>query len=129
MHILDNARERFVEIVELGRKGKMTTEEIEAATTGHVFTAQEALDGNLVDASGYLDAAIDKAKSLAGIGESVDPHVTIMKPVGGFGLLGLMGSNRGVGLDSPISSQQIRRWIGELSAPRVEYRMGPATLH
>lgn len=128
-HILDTARERFVEIVQQGRAGKMTPEQILEATTGKVFTAREALDGNLVDEEGYLDAAIDHAKKLAKIDAAIDPHVTIMEPVGGFGLLGLLGSNRGVKVDAPLSSRQIRRWLAELSAPRVEYRLGPGALH
>ncbi len=120
--ILDQAHERFVQIVDEGR-ADLSLEEVRKVATGKVFTAQQALDYKLVDEEGYLDAAIDKAKELAGFAPSDDPMVTLLQPAQQWGL--------GPGLSSPVpgpaavTSQQVRRWVAELSIPRIEYRIAP----
>jgi len=122
--ILDTAYDRFVEIVFNGRKDHLTKEEVIALATGAPYTAKEALENKLADGEGYLDAAIQKAKQLGGIRESIDPHVTIIAPSTGFGLGGILGA-----FDAPsaksLSSDNVRRWVSEMSMPRIAYLFAP----
>lgn len=59
--------ERFVNIVAEGRKKSLTLSEVTRLADGSIFGAQEALDVKLIDKIGYLDEAVDLAKSMAGI--------------------------------------------------------------
>lgn len=122
--LLDTSHLRFVEVVRQGRAAKLTAEQVTDLATGRIFTAQEAVDSKLVDSIGYLDEAIALAARQAGIDEAIEPHVTILRPARSMGLLGLLGSHRGVGSASAgISSQQVRQWAAELAVPSLEYRM------
>ncbi len=124
--ILDHARSRFVEIVFDGRQSKMTQEQVDEAASGTIYTTAEAIEMKLVDEGGYLNDAIAKAKSLASIGSSIDPHVTRIEPVGGLNLLGMFMHRRGIDTGpTNINAQQVRRWLGELTTPHVEYRFAP----
>ena len=118
--ILDDAYERFVEIVAAGRTS-LTIEEVREIATGEVFTSAQALENKLVDAEGYMGDAIDAVKELAGIPSDVDPLVTKISQSTRFSWLGGMGG----AIDAPImiSAHNIRRWIGELETPRFEYRV------
>lgn len=62
--LVDEAFDRFKTIVKQGRPG-MSDETLETVATGQVFTAQQALDFGLVDATGFLEDAIDHAAKLA----------------------------------------------------------------
>ncbi len=117
--ILDHAYDRFVDIVVQGRK-TLTVEQVKQLATGEVYTTQQALDNQLVDQQGYLDAAITKAVELAGIDPDTKPMVTLMSPPRGLGLLGGVHSAL-PGVES-FNSTRIRQWIAELYTPRIEYR-------
>jgi protease-4 len=57
---------RFIETVR-ERRPDMTEENLTAMSDGRVVSAQEAYDRGVIDAIGYLDDAIEKARELAGI--------------------------------------------------------------
>jgi protease-4 len=120
--LLDNAYERFVEVVALGRSDELTAERVKELATGRVFTATQAVDAKLVDGIGYLDQAIDKAKELAAIPANVTPKVTIIREPRGFGVLGLLGSRKSADLSS-ITAEQLQSWIRELRVPRPAYEV------
>ncbi len=118
--ILDSAYDRFVDIVADGRKN-MSREQVKQVATGEVFTSAEALENQLADGEGYLNAAIDKAKELAGIEPDEKPLVTTLSAGSGFGLLSRFGAPR-PGMDT-VTADQVRRWLGELTTPELEYRL------
>lgn len=68
--IIDDLYERFLDIVMDGRKGSFTRDELKTIADGRVFTARQALDLKLIDEIGYLDDAVEAAKSRAGIKEA-----------------------------------------------------------
>jgi protease-4 len=126
--ILDNAYVRFVNIVAEGRSKVLTHEQVETLATGEPFTTTQAIDNKLVDAEGYMDAAIAKAKELAGLSATSKPQVNMLSPRKGFSLLRLVGMGKS---DVPVSgqmfsSEHLRQLAGELAMPRIEYT---ATLH
>lgn len=124
--ILDEAQVRFVDIVDRGRP-KLDLDQTKKLATGEVFTCRQAQENKLVDSQGYLEAAIDKAKELAGIGPEVEPLVTQLSPSKGFGLLSALETS--VPRDqwgSGVSAQQVRRWVDELSTPVLQYRWSQA---
>jgi len=66
--LITPALERFVEVVAEGRKASLTLSEVRRlAEDAGIFGAKEALEEKLIDEIGYLDDAIELAKSLAGI--------------------------------------------------------------
>lgn len=122
--LLDNAYERFVTVVSEGRKNHLTPEEVRKLANGSVYTAQQAVALKLIDAEGYLSDAIEKAKSLASLSAQSNPLVTEIHAVKQFSLSSLLGASSQVA-PSDISADQIRRWVGELSSPRLEYTVQP----
>lgn len=64
--IINQMYDRFVSVVAEGRKN-MTVAQVRKAADGRVYTAQQALDLGLVDGIGYLDDAIQLAKTEAGL--------------------------------------------------------------
>lgn len=64
--IINDMYARFLEVVIRGRQG-LPAERIKALADGRIYTATEAKEVGLVDQIGYLDEAIDLAKSEAGI--------------------------------------------------------------
>ena len=65
--LIKPALDRFVKIVAEGRKASLTLPEVTLLADGSIYGAQEALDEKLIDKIGYLDDAVDLAKSLAQI--------------------------------------------------------------
>jgi protease IV len=65
--VITPALERFREVIAEGRKSTLTIEEIRVLADGGIYGAKEAKEEKLIDEIGYLDEAIDLAKSLAGI--------------------------------------------------------------
>ena len=118
--ILDQAYSRFVEVVAEGRDG-LSLDAVKKLATGEVFTAREAEERLLIDGLGYIDAAIDKAKQLAGIDPKTKPMVTLLSPPRSLGLLGAL-SGSAVPRSETLKVGQVRRWIGELGTPCIEYR-------
>ena len=64
--IIDSLYNRFLDAVAEGRK-EITREELKKIADGRVYTAEQALKIKLIDHIGYLDDAIEVAKSVAGI--------------------------------------------------------------
>jgi protease-4 len=64
---IDRIYALFLEVVAKARK--MTPEELHPIAAGRVWTGRQAFERKLVDELGGLDAAIRKARSLAGLGD------------------------------------------------------------
>jgi protease IV len=64
--IIDPAYNRFVKVVVDGRKS-LSEADVRRLADGSIYWADKALDEKLIDGIGYLEDAIDKAKSLAGV--------------------------------------------------------------
>jgi protease IV len=62
----------FLEIV--GRARKMTRDEVHPIAAGRVWTGRQAHELKLVDELGGMDAALRKARSLAGLKENAPAH-------------------------------------------------------
>jgi protease-4 len=67
--VIDHLHERFIAVVEESRSGA-DLKARKDLTDGRVFNAQEALGLKLVDQIGYLDDAIETAKTMAGLKEA-----------------------------------------------------------
>lgn len=65
---IDRIYELFLDVV--GRARGMTREEVHPIAAGRVWTGRQALERKLVDEMGGVDAAVRKARSLAGLKES-----------------------------------------------------------
>jgi protease-4 len=64
---IDRIYSLFLEVVAKARK--MTPEEVHPIAAGRVWTGRQAFERKLVDELGGVDAAIRKARSLAGLGD------------------------------------------------------------
>ena len=121
-NLLNSAWERFVQVVDEGRPS-LSTQEVKALATGDIFTAQQAVENQLVNQIGYLDDAIDKAIAMSDLPDDADPPVTIIKP-GGGGLLGLLTARNTAGLDlQQVSPDRVRTLLGDLGEVHLAYRM------
>ena len=67
--LIDELFGRFRGLVK-ERRPKMTEPQLKQAATARVFSARQALDLGLVDAIGYPEEALDRAKKLAGIDDA-----------------------------------------------------------
>jgi len=67
--IIDNMYGRFLKVIEEGRP-ELSPGRIKELADGRVYTASEAVALGLVDGIAYLDQAIDRTKTLAGIEEA-----------------------------------------------------------
>ncbi|MEK7774168.1 MAG: signal peptide peptidase SppA [Deltaproteobacteria bacterium] len=68
--VIDGMYERFLDVVAEGRKGAISRADLRKAADGRIYTAEQALSLKLIDSVGYLDDAVETAKSLAGIKEA-----------------------------------------------------------
>ena len=123
--LINDAWERFVEVVDAGRADLSRTQ-VAALATGEVYTANEALASGLIDGVGYLNEAIDKAAQLANVGAEVTPHVTRVRREGG--LMSLLGAQRS--LDGAagfslagLSADDVRTLLEDMGQARLSYRM------
>jgi len=107
--VLTPAYERFVQVVADGRPS-LTLADVKRLGDGSIYGAAEALDEKLIDKIGYLDEAIEQAKSLAGIEEA--RVVEYRKP---FSLTGFLSSRSGSLLKID------RAALYELGTPQVLY--------
>ena len=107
--IIDPAYNRFVKVVVDGRKN-LTEEDVRRLADGSIYWANEALKEKLIDDIGYLDDAIDKVKSLAGIEKA--QVIEYRRP---FSLSDILGAkaNAALKIDKKI--------LYELSVPQVLY--------
>ena len=67
--LIDPAYKRFVSLVAEGRP-MLTLEQVRRLADGSIYSADEALEENLIDQIGYLPEAIESAKELAGLDEA-----------------------------------------------------------
>ena len=125
--VLDFAHERFVEVVKGGFEIRFpidserpSDEQIEALADGSIFNTDEAVENKLIDEEGYLDAAIDKAASLAGVPANEMPHVTRVDQIPD--LFSVMFSEQKQPSMSSLDGDTIRNWLIEAGTPRLEYR-------
>jgi len=115
--LVNTMYDQFVEVVKTGRG--FTDDQVDNVATGAIYTANEALNANLVDSVGYLDDAIDQARSLAGV--SPDTRVTRIKQPGD-GLLGvLLGARASLSPSLELSPELARRWLDDFGQVRLAY--------
>jgi protease-4 len=79
--LVDEMFARFKQIVKQGRP-KLDDEMLARVATGQIFTAQQALDGGLVDRIGFLEDAVDRAVELAGLTATTARVVRYSRPRG-----------------------------------------------
>jgi protease IV len=63
-HVIDEMYERFLKVISENRPN-LTPEKLKALADGRIYTAQQALDANLIDGIGYLPHTIELAKQMA----------------------------------------------------------------
>jgi protease-4 len=64
-NLTDGLNDRFITLVKKHRN--LDPKKLEEVATAKVFIAKEALDKGLIDQVGYLNEAVDKAKTIAGL--------------------------------------------------------------
>lgn len=67
--VIQPAYERFVQLVTEGRKEKLSEGQVRMLADGGVFSADEALDNQLIDEIGYFDAAVEAIGKMAGLSD------------------------------------------------------------
>jgi len=108
--LLTPAYERFVGIVQKGRAGTLSAEQVRELADGSIYGAPKALEEKLIDKIGYLDDAIAVAKSLAGI--SAAEVVEYRRPFSLMDMLSVKSAN---------TLKLNRTTLYELSTPEVLY--------
>ena len=109
--LIDPAFERFVEVVDEGRPS-LTLSEVKELADGGIYSAKQALEQNLIDEVGYLDKAIEVAKSLAGIEKA--QVVEYRRPFSLAGFLSLRSKSKNIlNFD--------RSMLYDLSTPQLLY--------
>ncbi|MGC4003123.1 MAG: signal peptide peptidase SppA [Pirellulales bacterium] len=121
--LVDESFADFKNIVKQGRP-KMDQASIDAAATGQIFTAKQALNRGLVDKLGFLEDAVAHAVKLAGKTPDEVKAVRYKKPETLFGELGPLGQSQGrVAGPTDAALNQLRT----LTTPRA-YFLWPAAL-
>ncbi len=110
--LVDEMFNRFKDIVRKGRP-KLNEKAIEDVTTGQVFTAQQAIKLGLVDKIGFLEDAISRATTLAGLSEDSVRAVQYKQPQGIFDDL--------LGGATQARSFNTLEMVVELATPRAWY--------
>jgi protease-4 len=114
--LVDISFGRFKDIVLSGRpKLKDDEQSFKTATTGRIFTAQQAKDLKLVDELGFMDEAIARAAKLAGGDENSMRCVKYEEPPGALKML--MGADSRI---KPAASFDLSALL-DLTAPRAYY--------
>ncbi len=108
--VINPALDRFVDVVAEGRKALLTLDDVRRLADGGIFGAQEAVEEKLIDEIGYLDDAIELAKTLAGIDKA--QVVQYRKPFSLTDLLSYRKSNL-LKID--------RKTLYEFSTPQILY--------
>jgi protease-4 len=65
--VIDDLFQRFVEVVEGGRKN-LSRKEIEGLADGRIYSARQAKDAGLVDHVGDIEVALERVRESAGLG-------------------------------------------------------------
>jgi protease-4 len=106
----------FKEIVKSGRpKFQKDDKALDEVATGQVFTAKQALDKGLVDKTGYLEDAVNRAIELNGLNKENVRVVKYTRPKGLFD--GVLGSPLGEGQNARFDLAALL----DLTAPRAYY--------
>lgn len=115
--LVDQSFDRFKGIVEAGRpKLKGNEVELKKATTGQIFTAEQAQELGLIDKIGFMEAAIERAAELAGEDTTTVRCVEYESPPTALGAL--------LGADSQLLPQRSSLDLAgvlDLTAPRAYY--------
>lgn len=107
------AYERFIEVVAEGRES-LTIDDVRRLADGSIYGADRALEEKMIDKIGYLDSAVERVLSLAGIEEA--QVIEYRRPFSFRGLFGLSGQSL-LSID--------KAWLYELSMPQVLYLWRP----
>jgi protease-4 len=119
--LVDQSFGEFKEIVTASRPQlAKDADKLAAATTGQVFTAQQALELGLVDKLGFLEDAVDRAIQLANLNAK---DVRVVKYTQSAGLFGdaLFGPTASAGSSANAALQFKLDAIAELATPRAYY--------
>ena len=108
--LIGPAYERFVLLIAQGREEQLSLEEIRLLADGSIYNATEAMDNGLIDGIGYMDDAIELAKSLAGIEKA--SVVEYKRP---FSLTSWLDSK------TELLSRLDRAGLYELTTPQLMY--------
>lgn len=121
--ILNTAHARFVDVVAKGRSEVLTRDEVADLAIGDAYTAAQALDLELIDAIGYLDDALATATARGEFQTQRPPVIKFHPQQGFFSWLGIFGrASQGGGVQK-INARTIRKWLLQLSTPRIMYMM------
>lgn len=120
--MLDAAYDVFNRRVADGRRHVLSDEsQLQAMTDGAIFTAEQALEGGLIDEIGYLDDAIAHLERVANLTVGRAEVVRLREPPSLFG--NLLGANAAASRPDPFDADAIRGLVNDLNAPRVMYLM------
>ena len=119
--MLDAAYDTFNQRVQDGRKLAITdAATIDALADGSIFTAQAAVTNGLVDRIGYLDDAITRAETAAGLRVGSSTVVFLRQPPSFADVLMAHEQPRPASL---LDADTIRSFVNDLGSPRVMYLM------
>jgi protease-4 len=107
--IIDPAYNRFVKVVVDGRSS-LTEADVRRLADGSIYWADKALEEKLIDSVGYLQAAIDKTKSLANLKKA-----QVIEYRRQFSFADLLGAKTNVSLKID------RRTLYEVAVPQALY--------
>jgi len=110
--LVDEMFTRFKTIVQEGRP-ELDDETLAKVTTGQVFTAEQAVDYGLVDRIGFLEDAVARAGSLAGLSRETARVIRYQQP---RGLL-----DEVLGGSAQAGSLASLRTLAEWTTPRAWY--------
>jgi len=120
--MLDAAYEIFHRRVADGRGNIVNDEQqLRSLASGAIFTANEALEGGLIDSIGYLDDAIAQLESMANLTPGRATVIRLAEPPTLFGGVFAQRSTRSQ-IDL-FDADAIRGLVNDLNAPRVMYLM------
>jgi len=114
--ILDDAYERFISVVVKGRPN-LTEPRVRALADGSIYTANQAKQSGLVDRIGYLEDAIARAQTHAGLTRFKVVRYVYVEPFSLGSLLGLKSAPPTVLIDpsrllAPDGPQVLYLWPG-----------------
>lgn len=118
--LLNHYYDAFVDRVAAGRAGKVNQTDLPTVCNGDIFTGEQALANGLVDELGYLEDAIELARSSAslpadgGVVEIAKPK-TFWEELTGEAAFGI-GS-----VDVSVDASNLRQTVRELATPEVLY--------
>ena len=114
--LVDESFGDFKTIVQSGRpKFQENPADLDAVSTGQIFTAKQGLERGLIDKIGFIEAAIERAAELAGYDTDELRCVKFEKPPAP--LEALLGGRAG---SNDFFSRDLATWL-QLTAPRAYY--------